>query len=151
MPPKIEVGWLPRTSGEDTTVAGTERGRALLGRLDTEEEEERPHGIGRGLAARVAEAASAGGLGRGSAGAGRPGAAEQHERQRQQDPGAAHEEYFSPSVNCSVTPIRSLNSLKGMYRSVKASTSSSRPTSARKRWIARTATKRVSTGNKITA
>src|SRR6266511_1517656 len=26
MPPKIEVGWLPRTSGEDTTVAGTERG-----------------------------------------------------------------------------------------------------------------------------
>src|SRR6266508_4601681 len=69
MPPKIEVGWLPRTSGEDTTVAGTERGRALLGRLDTEEEEERPHGIGRGLAARVTEAASAGGLGRGSAGA----------------------------------------------------------------------------------
>src|SRR5262245_58855759 len=77
-------------------------------------------------------------------------AAGDHGEKPEQSEGAGdHTEYVWPRVTCSVTPISSLKSAKGMYRSGSAASPSRR--SRRKDWTARTATNSVSTGSRITA
>src|SRR5262249_31725035 len=106
-----------------------------------------------GLAAtELVQAASARQLGVRPAGSRRCGAGGEEQGARQQEQNTrAHYEYLAPSANCSVTPIRSLNSLKERYRSPSGSTASRWESSRRKSCIARAATNNVSTGSKITA